>query len=257
MKDFHFIDCFEIKELLGEKANDESRLVSLIKKVPLDSIYYHMHSYFLRHYYIIAPYPNDFANWAAIQVRDRVLGEKLGSVTPSRTKSIEDLRTEIVDIINKHLSSIKINPRVVYGQPFYFMNSRIIEIPTGIRANNLKEFSECLKIIDASAIYNHIFEARLRDKRGISDFAEWFRQTLGMRELADKIENIDCYMYSLEELRTTLLGLCELELKGKSSLTKLLYGHYVGDYIAYYLALMSKQDPFEIKMINQFRENLQ
>lgn len=215
MKDFHFVDCFEIKELLGERASDELRLMKLIKKVPLDSIYYHMHSYFLRHYYIIAPYPNDFANWAAIQVRDRVLGEKLGSVTPSRTKSIEDLRTEILEVIDKHLSSIKIIPRVVFGQPFYFMNSRIIEIPTGIRANNLKEFRECLKIVDASAIYNHIFEARLRDKRGISDFAEWFSETLDMKELAEKIESIDWYMYSLEELRVKILNLCELELKEK------------------------------------------
>jgi len=65
------MDCIEIKKLLGKKADDEQELLELIEEVPLDSIYYHTHSYFLRHYYIAGAYPNDFDDWAAIQVRDR------------------------------------------------------------------------------------------------------------------------------------------------------------------------------------------
>jgi len=40
------MDCIEIKELLGKKADDEQELLELIEEVPLDSIYYHTHSYF-------------------------------------------------------------------------------------------------------------------------------------------------------------------------------------------------------------------
>jgi len=36
---------------------------------------------------------------------------------------------------------------------------------------------------------------------------------LGLRGLADKIEKIDCYMYSLEDLRAKIIDLCERELK--------------------------------------------
>jgi len=82
MYDFRFIGCIEIKELLGVKATDEAKLLELIEEVPLDSIYYHTHSYFLRHFYITGRYPNDFATWVAFQVRDRVLAEKLAYVTP-------------------------------------------------------------------------------------------------------------------------------------------------------------------------------
>ena len=214
MKEFNFIGCVEIRELLGIKASDEQKLLDLIEEAPLDSIYFHTHSYFLRHYYIAGPYPNDFANWAAIQVRDRVLGEKLAVVTPSGNKTLEDIRSELADIIAHHLTDIKMVPYVVYGQPFYFMKSKIIEIQTGIKAVNLGEFIDALAKVDASAIYNHIFEARLRNRRGRSDFAIWINEVLGLKELAYKIEAIDSYMYSLEGLRDKIHELCKKE--GKS-----------------------------------------
>ena len=212
MNEFQFMGCIEIKELLGKRADDEMELLELIKEVPIDSIYYHTHSYFLRHLYIVWPYPNDFANWAAIQVRDRVLGEKLAVVTPAGDKNLEDIRTELIEIIDSHLSNIKIAPSVMYGEPFYFMQSRIIEISTGITVSNLQEFFEALMTVDASSIYNHVFEARLRDRRGRSDFSIWMEEALNMKGLADKFEMVDSYMYSPEGLRSKLLDLCKKEL---------------------------------------------
>lgn len=212
MHDFHFMGCIEIKELLGKRANNEQQLLELIEEAPIDSIYYHTHSYFLRHFYIAGPYPNDFANWVTLQVRDRVLGEQLGYVTPLHNKSLDDIRIELMEIIDHHLFTIKTVPYVIYGEPFYFMKSQIIEVPTGIEVRNLREFTEALKIVDASTIYNHIFEARLRDRRGRSDFSIWLEEILGLKELADKIEIIDSYMYTLEDLREKLLSLCVAEL---------------------------------------------
>jgi hypothetical protein len=148
-----------------------------------------------------------------MEVRDNVLGEKLASVSPSVNKTIEDIRNELIDIIDSHLSSIKIVPSVVYGEPFYFMNSRMIEVPTGVKANSLEDFTEKLKKIDASAIYYHTFEARMRVRRGRSDFALWLKEVLGLKDLADNIEKIDCYMYSLEGLRNKIVEMCGRELQ--------------------------------------------
>ena len=214
-KEFNFRGCIEIRKLLGAKANDEQKLLEYIEEVPIDSIYYHTHSYFLRHYYIAGPYPNDFADWAAIQVRDRILGEKLGVVTPSGSKSLEDIRQDLIDIIDHHLSDSRNIPFVLYGRPFYFMTSEIIEIPTGMTATNLGDFVEVIKAVDSSVIYYHIFEARLREKKGRSDFATWFEEVLGKSELADKLEMLDSYMYSLENLRAKLLELCAAEMKNE------------------------------------------
>ncbi|MEW5894757.1 MAG: DUF5752 family protein [Candidatus Omnitrophota bacterium] len=212
MKEFEFTDCVEIRELTGRRADDEAGLLELIEEAPDDAIYYHTHSYFLRHFYISGPYPNDFANWAAIQVRDKVLGEKLSAITPSPQNSIDDIRNALVEVIDKHLSTIKTVPAIAYGQPFHLMISKIIEVPTHLRASNLQEFCDQLKIVDASAVYNHIFEARFRVKKGRSDFAIWFEEVLGRKDLADQVEQIDAYMFSLEGLRSKILSLCDKSL---------------------------------------------
>jgi hypothetical protein len=209
MSAFEFTGCIEIKELLTEKANNELQLLDMIEDVPQDSIYYHTHSYFLRHYYLTGQYPNDFANWAALQVRDRLLGEKLAVLTPTGNTTLEDIRTEMLDVIDTHLCSTRTVPSVISGEPFYFMKSRVIEVHTGIKVKDLAEFTEALKTVDASAIYNHIFEARLRLRRGESDFSIWLSDVLGREDLAGRIEGIDFYMHSLEEIRDRIVQLCE------------------------------------------------
>ena len=212
-KAFYFSGCFEIKELLGVKAKDELELLEAIETVPLDSIYFHTHSYFLRHPYISEFYPNDFANWVSIQIRDKLLGEKLGSITPTGQKTLEDIREEFLEMIDNHLASLQHIPSIIYGEPFHFMASQIIEIPTEIKASNLSQFIKRLNTVDASTVYNHIFEARLRLERGESDFAIWFKEVLGITGLAEKIERIDCYMHSLEEIRQIVIDLCSQELE--------------------------------------------
>jgi hypothetical protein len=108
---FFFTGCWELREMLGRNARDEQQLLEIIEEVPLDSIYYHTHSFFLRHKYIAGPYPNDFATWAAIQVRDRVLGERLAVLDPHDFDNLEALRNEIVTIIEGHLSRLQTVPR--------------------------------------------------------------------------------------------------------------------------------------------------
>lgn len=195
--------------MLGRSARDEQQLLEAIEEIPLDSIYYHTHSFFLRHKYIAGPYPNDFATWAAIQVRDRVLGEKLGILNPYDFDSLESLRAEIVTIIEEHLSQLQIIPRAIYGEPFHFMQSRIIEVPTGLEARTLTEFREILAAVDASVVYYHTFEAILRLGRRKGDFSLWMEEQLDLSELAQKISRLDPYMTSLEVIRHRIIKLCD------------------------------------------------
>jgi hypothetical protein len=206
---FFFTGCWELREMVGRSARDEQQLLEGIEEIPLDSVSYHTHSFFLRHKYIAGPYPNDFATWAAIQVRDRVLGEKLGILDPYDFDNLEALRTEIVNIIDEHLSQLQIIPRVVYGEPFHFMQSRIIEVPTGLEARTLAEFREILASVDASVVYYHNFEAMLRLGRRKGDFALWIEEQLDLPDLAQKISRVDFYMTSLESIRHRIIKLCD------------------------------------------------
>jgi hypothetical protein len=206
---FIFVGCWELREMLGRSARDEQQLLEAIEEIPLDSIYYHAHSFFLRHKYIAGPYPNDFATWAAIQVRDRILGEKLGLLDPYDFENLEALRTEIVTIIGEHLSQLQIIPRATYGEPFHFMQSRIIQVPTGLEARTLTEFREILATTDVSVIYYHTFEAMFRLGRRKGDFALWIEEQLGLPELAGKISRLDPYMTSLETVRHRIIKLVD------------------------------------------------
>src|SRR5689334_23696257 len=107
---FRFTGCSELHEILGKTAEDERRLVELIEEVPLDSIYFHTHSYFLRHSYVDRVYPNDFAQWVAMEVRDFVLGERLAVVDPFAFPILETLRVDWLSIINILLSKCPLVP---------------------------------------------------------------------------------------------------------------------------------------------------
>jgi len=195
--------------MLGRRAADVQELLDGLEEVPLDSIYFHTHSYFLRHPYISGPYPNDFANWAAIQLRDRVLGERLAVIDPFEVGDLEALRNELVTLLDDHLSHVGSVPRVVYGELFFFMQSRILAVPAGIKARTLTEFREGLERVDSGAVYFHGIAAMARKGKRRNDFAAWIEDSLGKKDLAARVAAVNPYATSLEGVRRRLIELCE------------------------------------------------
>lgn len=209
---FRFNACSEIREILGKQAEDERAFAELLEEVPLDSVYFHTHSYFLRHRFIERTYPNDFAEWIGEQVRDHVLAERLSVVDPFDFKSLEALREELISILDDHLSGLVSVPRAGFGTPFYFNRSRILEVPIGVETRTLREFRDAISEVDASSIYFHVFEAHLRLEREENDFSAWIRSDLQLPDLADRIKALNPYLGSLERLRSNLLTMCDEEL---------------------------------------------
>lgn len=206
---FAFIGCSELQESIARQADDEKELAELIEEVPLDSIHFHTHSYFLRHGLIEGAYPNDFAQWVVMQIGDHVLGERLAVIDPFDYPDLEDLREEIISVIDDHLSRSPITPRVVFGRPFHFKRSRILEVPIGLEACTLKEFRDRVADVDVSTIYFHMFEAHFRLRRAENDFSAWIRSSLGLLPLADRIRGINPYQGNLERLRSKLITACD------------------------------------------------
>lgn len=206
---FSFIGCSEIQEILGKQAEDERQLAEMLEEVPLDSVYFHTHSYFLRTRFIERIYPNDFAEWVGEQVRDHVLAERLSVLDPFDFQSLEALREELISIIDDHLSGLTTVPRVGFGTSFFFNRSRILEVPTGVEVRTLREFRDAISEVDISAIYFHVFEAHLRLQREENDFSAWIRGSLNLPELADRMRSLNPYLGSLERLRSSLLTMCD------------------------------------------------
>ncbi|MFB3816452.1 MAG: DUF5752 family protein [Candidatus Methylomirabilales bacterium] len=210
---FRFVACLELREFVGVRAENERQLAERMDEVPLDSIYYHTHAFFLRHRFLAGAYPNDFATWVAGQVRDQVLGERLAMVDPAEYASLQALREELVAVIDDHLRTLQYVPGVIYGEAFDFIQSRMVEVPTDIEVRTLQEFRDVLLDVDASAIYFHLVEARMRLGRGQNDFAAWLDRGLGLPALAARVQAVYPYSGSLERTRMRLIQLCDEALR--------------------------------------------
>lgn len=214
---FRFIGCMELREILGVRAHDEQRLLELVEEVPPDSVYYHTHSYFLRHAYLQGGYPNDFATWVARHVQDPVLGERLAAIDPFDYENLEALRADLAGIIAEHLSHVKTIPRVVTGEPFEFIRSHVIDVDLGMEVRTLKEFRDDLERVEIGAIYNHVCEARMRKGRSAGDFACWFmaKEGLDMPELAERVMKVGRLGLGLEGVRERIVRLCDQALAAR------------------------------------------
>lgn len=211
---FQFMGCVELRQTVGRRALDERELMDRLEEIPADSVLYHTHGYFLRHRPLTTSYGNDFAAWTAIHVRDQVLAERLAVVNPFDYATLEDLREDLIGTIDDHLRRLSSVPRVEFGEPFYFQQSQLVEVALGTPAWTLAEFRATLADVDASALYVHMVEARVRLGRRSGDFAEWIRTSLGLPELAQRIERLDTYMTSLERVRARVLTFVDTALEG-------------------------------------------
>lgn len=210
---FVFFGCIELREILGLRARDERELMEVLERVPPGSVYYHTHSVFLRQHQLTGAYPNDFANWVAFQVRDQVLGERLGVVDPFAFESLEALREELVSIIDHHIATLHPVPRVVFGDPLFFVQSHMIEVPTGFKVRTLGEFRRRLAEVEASSIYFHALECRVRRGPQRVAFAEWIGGALGLQSLAEEIARLSPYLGGIEEIRGRMLRLIDAALQ--------------------------------------------
>lgn len=208
---FVFVGCHELRENLGRRAFDERELMEALEQVPAGSVGHHVFGGLLRHRHAIGPYVNDFASWVALHVRDQVLGERLAALDPFDCADLERLREGLISIIHDHLSRLLVVPRVVYGEPFCFVQSHLAEVPTMLEARTLLDFRNGLAEVDPSALYYHIAEARLRGRR-TSDFAAWLRDALGRPDLAEQVERVDVYFLSLERVRAQILTILDSAL---------------------------------------------
>ena len=210
---FVFTGCVELRQVLDRYALDARELMERLEGIPDDSVFFHVHGYFLRHRPFTTAYGNDFARWAAVELTDLALAERLAVVDPFQFERLADLREGLVSIIRGHLGD-SVPLRVELHRAFHFQQSRMVSVLLGPRVSTLAEFRQGLMTVDVSALYHHMVEARARFGRRGGDFALWFRESLELPRLADQVERIDLYLTTPERVRGRLLALVDQALDG-------------------------------------------
>jgi hypothetical protein len=202
-----------LKELTGLKASNLTELVKVLKEVPDPVIYYHTHNFLEEHHYLTPEPANDFALWVSDELGDEVLGEKLASIDTFDFPTIGALRARIEGVIRDYLSKKPDGRTAHEGREFHFIKSISFILPTSYVAHDLREFVEVLRQVSLNSLSYHIFEARLRLKKGVNDFSIWIEDCLGDKDLADRLAYLDPYNYTLESLRSTIIQLIEKRIK--------------------------------------------
>ena len=208
---FKFYTRLHLTELTGLRATTLNQLVGLIKKVSGSCIYHHTHRFLQQHQYLSPEPPNDFAYWVTEVLGEDELGEKLASIDTIQYSTIRSLRDKIVSTIDDYLAENHFAKLrfAKSGEEFHFMKSVSFILPSGYSAIDLNEFIDALQRITIDSIYFHIFEARLRLERQGNDFSNWIEHSLGDKDLAKEISNLDPYTQTLDNLRQSILRIVQ------------------------------------------------
>lgn len=211
---FRFHTSFVVQEATGLRAATLSQLAVLIRRVPESCIYYHTHYFLLAHHYLAPEPANDFAYWTAEVMGERPLGERLAGIDILEHSTLHSLREALADTIEEYLAHTP-TARLRFaseGQEMFMIKSVHVIMPTAYQVSTLEEFAQALSHVGIHSLYFHVFDARLRLGHPTNDFAKWFDEELGLRELAEDVTHLDPYAQSLETLRLRLLSLVRHEL---------------------------------------------
>lgn len=206
---FYFNSAAHLTCIGREKASSLGELLEGVKICPDSSIFQHTFQTLREHHFIREGFSNDFAHWAFAACNEVGLAERLSAIDIREFTSVGDLRERILRIIADYLAQ---NPRArdrVAFEPFYFCASELVVIPTPYVARNLAEFADALKQVSLHAIYYHFIDARLRLKLNSNDFSVWLEHELDLGKVADRINGIDIYTQTLQEVRRAILRIIE------------------------------------------------
>ncbi|MCM8787357.1 MAG: DUF5752 family protein [Candidatus Omnitrophica bacterium] len=100
-EEFHFMKSISFILPTNFIAYDLKEFVEILKKITIDSIYFHVFEARLR----LEKNTNDFSNWIESSLSDEELAREISRFDPY-TYTLEDLRKTLVKIIENRISSI-------------------------------------------------------------------------------------------------------------------------------------------------------
>jgi hypothetical protein len=206
---FYFNTAAHLLRIGRQRAYNLNELLEGVKTCPDDSIFQHTFQTLQEHHFIREGFSNDFAHWAFAACNEVGLAERLSSIDVREYTSIKALRDRVVHMVDDYL---KKNPRSgdrAALEPFYFCASDSVVIPLPVVARNLQEFTEGIEKVSIHSIHYHFIEARLRLKLNSNDFSMWLEEELDLGRLADKINRIDIYTSTLQDVRRAILRILQ------------------------------------------------
>lgn len=204
---FQFMAASYLIRIGAQPVQTLGELAKSLRSCPQASIFYHTFQSLEAHHY--TSFSSDFAQWALTACNEAALAEQLAIVDLREIVSLEDLRGILADIVSDYL---KEHPQAADRrafEAFYFCEAREVTVPSGSPAWTLPELAEGIRHLGHQSLHYHFINSRLRLQLKTNDFSYWIERSLNHPWLAARLNRIDFYNDTLDELRQDILDVLE------------------------------------------------
>lgn len=205
---FEINDCSLITRMAGVRdAMNLRELAERLKICPEECLFHHFCETVIRPTFDYPEFPNDFAYWASSKLRDSVLAERLALINPYKVGTFDDLRQNILDIVEERMREIDYIPWAPKSGAFHFLQAATAVFTTGIILESPDDLFRQLPLMTRGSIYYHFVESRRRTEGGTDDFSAWLVEFGGtVQPLIKTFSEVDFYFLSLTELQNLLVA---------------------------------------------------
>jgi len=208
-------DCALIALATGKRARTMKELRDYLETIEPESIYYHFWGSLLRSRFEDPEYHNDFASWCAHSLNDQVAAERLAVVDPAQFQSLEDLRWELIDILDERIDELDVLPTTNQDKQFEFISSDIVVFATKRIINEPSELRQVIPGLSLGSIFYHFIDARRRNTDSLDDFRSWLLSfDSSYQNTMLGVAEIDPYFTNLTTLRDNLSEVFSKPMQG-------------------------------------------
>jgi Family of unknown function (DUF5752) len=203
--EFAIKDCALATLATGRRAQTLRELRDVLRDVHPGCIYYHFWGTLLRPQFVDREYNNDFATWCHHSLHDSTAAERLAVIDPADYADMEELRQELIEVIEERLDETELMLFARPDQQFYFTRSVIVVFDSNRRVHDPAELARALPGLSVGSIFYHFIDARRREPIAVDDFRAWLSGWgPACKPLCDSIAELDPYFDSLFVLRERL-----------------------------------------------------
>jgi len=208
---FEIYALAHVSRMGGQAAATLRELADGLETCSDESIYNHT-IVAMRSYLVLSEeVTNDYARWAQTSLRREDLAAHLAMADMKDCQTIGDLRAALCNIVRAYIEARPESADQRAENPFYFCEGMEVAVPLEATARTLEEFRQCVREMRGESFYLHFVAPRTRHENRSNDFSEWLEKSLGMHELAAKINEIDVMDSTLEGAREKILELLGAE----------------------------------------------
>ena len=139
MVEFAIKDCAVASIATGRRAQTLRELRDILRDIHPGCIYHHFWGTLLRPQFSNREYNNDFAAWCHHSLHDNPAAERLAVIDPADFTDMEELRQELIEVIEARLDETDLVLFTRSDRQFHFVRGVIVVFDTARRLSHPHE----------------------------------------------------------------------------------------------------------------------